>query len=475
MRRTKIVATLGPSLDDPEILKQIMQSGASVFRANFSHGTTETHQKRIQSVRRIAHALGIEVAIIADLQGPKIRIAKFKNNIVHLQTGARFILDANLGQEAGTVEQVGIDYKALPQDVHIGDHLLLDDGRVVLQVTQVQGSQIHTTILIGGDLTNNKGINRQGGGLSAPVLTEKDRADLLTAVKLEVDYVAISFPRNAQDIQQALQLLQEAGSDAGVIAKIERAEAIEEHTLDAMIQASAAVMVARGDLGVEIGDAALPAAQKQIILRATALNKAVITATQMMESMIHNPIPTRAEVFDVANAVLDGTDAVMLSAETATGEFPALVIETTSRICETAEKQPAAITSTHRMESRFQTDDEAIAMAAMYIANHMNIQAIITITESGYTPLLMSRIRSAIPIYALSRHRATRRKVALYRGVYSVPFDVTQLARQEINKEAVQCLKEKNIIKAGDHVLITKGSAIGISGQTNSMKIYIVD
>lgn len=475
MRRTKIVATLGPSLDDRAMLKRVMDQGASVFRANFSHGTVDDHRKRIDLVRDVARELGVEVAVMADLQGPKIRVSKFKEKKVFLIPGHDFILDAALGKEEGTVYHVGIDYKALPGDVHPGDDLLLDDGRVVLKVERVVGQKIYTKIIVGGELSNNKGINRRGGGLSAEALTDKDREDLVTAVELGADYVAISFPRSADDMRLAKQLLKEAGSHAGVIAKIERAEAIEDQVLDDIIRESAAVMVARGDLGVEIGDAALPAAQKKIIQHARALNKAVITATQMMESMIHNQIPTRAEVFDVANAVLDGTDAVMLSAETATGDFPDLVVQAMNRICETAEKERSAMVSGHRMECRFESDDEAIAMAAMYTANHMNIKAIIALTESGYTPLLMSRIRSAIPIYALSRHEQTHRKIALYRGVYSIPFDVTQVARADINREAVECLKKKNIVQKGDHVLITKGSTMGVSGHTNSMKIYVVD
>lgn len=472
MRRTKIVATLGPSLDDQNVMRKVLESGANVFRANFSHGTADDHRQRIGAVRQLAEELGLEIAVMADLQGPKIRVARFKNDAIDLAVGDSFILDAELDSDGGDQTKVGIDYKALPKDVQSGDTLLLDDGRLVFVVTKVVSSEIHCEVVVGGRLSNNKGINRQGGGLSADALTEKDRKDLLTAVSLGVDYVAISFPRCAADIQLAKQLLQDAGSQAGVVAKIERTEAVDN--IDEIIQESAAIMVARGDLGVEIGDSALPAVQKHLIQRARELDKAVITATQMMESMIHNSIPTRAEVFDVANAVLDGTDAVMLSAETATGDNPDLVVEAMNRICVGAEAHPQAQVSRHRVELSFERVDEAIAMATMYTANHLDIKAIIALTESGYTPRLMSRIRTAIPIYGLSRNQDTRRKMALFCGVYPVEFDPTQYPRDEINKQAIECLKQQGILSDGDNVIITKGDAVGVSSHTNAMKIYKV-
>lgn len=323
-RRTKIVVTLGPSLDDLNILQKVIDLGADVFRCNFSHGAREDHKRRIETIRELTKKAGKEVAIFADLQGPKIRIARFKNGKVVLQIGADFLLDAELDTDAGDETKVGIDYKTLPQDVVTGDTLMVDDGRIVLSVQSIDGSKINCKVVVGGELSNNKGINRQGGGLSAEALTDKDKEDLKYAAKLDVDYFAISFPRSAEDIEYAKSLIKAAGSDAGVIAKIERAEAVP--VIDEIINASEAVMVARGDLGVEIGDAELPAVQKHIIQRARSLNKPVITATQMMETMVHNVIPTRAEVFDVANAVLDNTDAVMLSAETATGDHPHKVV-----------------------------------------------------------------------------------------------------------------------------------------------------
>ena len=472
-RRTKIIVTLGPSLDDAAVLERVITLGAEVFRENFSHGTYEEHAKRIQNVRDIAKKVGREVAIFADLQGPKIRIARFKNKKVILKHGEEFVLDATHPNDEGDEHIVGIDYKELPNDVIPGDYLLLDDGRIVLVVKEISGSRIITTVQTEGELSNNKGINRKGGGLSAKALTEKDCDDIKFAATLDVDYFAISFPRSAEDMEEAKTLIKAAGSNAGVIAKIERAEAIIN--LDEIIQASDAVMIARGDLGVEIGDAELPAVQKQIIQRARRFDKPSITATQMMESMVHNMIPTRAEVFDVANAVLDNTDAVMLSGETATGDHPDVVVEAMSRICLGAEKHPQTKTSKHRLECQFRAIDEAIAMATMYCANHVDIAATICLTESGSTPLIMSRIRSAIPIFALTRHTATERKMMLYRGVYPVAFDVTTVPVEKMNRSLIDALKKLNILQKGELVIITKGDVVGICGNTNSMHIHEVE
>ncbi|MGI9321363.1 MAG: pyruvate kinase, partial [Thiogranum sp.] len=322
-RRTKIVATLGPATDDPKVLDAMIQAGVDVVRVNFSHGTSEEHLRRAENVRNRARAHGRQVGVLADLQGPKIRIARFTDGKIVLQEGARFVLDASLDVDTGNQERVGLTYKALTDDVKRGDTLLLDDGAVVLWVEEVTGSEIETRVVVGGTLSNNKGINLQGGGLSAQALTEKDRADIRVAAEMQADYIAVSFPRRAHDVNEARELLYRAGGHGGIVSKIERAEAME--ALNEIIEASDAVMIARGDLGVEIGDAELPAVQKRIIHIARTLDRVVITATQMMQSMIENPIPTRAEVFDVANAVIDGTDAVMLSAETATGKHVAKV------------------------------------------------------------------------------------------------------------------------------------------------------
>jgi pyruvate kinase len=472
-RRTKIIVTMGPALDNPKMIEKVISAGTDVFRCNFSHDLQEVHARRIRLIRKISKKLGKEVAIFADLQGPKIRVAKFKNKAALLRKNKQFILDADLDPNIGDEHHVGVDYKPLPQDVQIDDTLLIDDGRIVLTVRKIRGSKIICKIEAGGIISDHKGINKRGGGLSAKALTEKDKNDLKFAAALGVDYFAISFPRGSEDMQEARTLVQAAGSSAGLIAKIERVEAIE--ALDAIIEASDAVMVARGDLGVEIGDAQLPAMQKHIISRARTLNKPVITATQMMETMIHNPVPTRAEVFDVANAVLDITDAVMLSAETSVGDHPDLVVETMARICSGAEKQPSTQISTHRLERQFEKIDEAIAMATMYTANHLNISAIVSLTESGTTPLLMSRIRSGIPIFALTRNLDTQRRLNLYRGVYPMAFDITKVNPTAISKSVARELKNKGILKKGALIIITRGDILGERGHTDLMKIYRIN
>ncbi len=471
-RRTKIVATLGPATDNPNTLDELIQAGVDVVRANFSHGSAQDHINRAENVRNRARAHGRQVGVLADLQGPKIRIDRFKDGKIFLEEGQRFVLDAALGRDDGDQERVGLTYKTLPEDVSRGDTLLLDDGRVVLWVEEVAGAEVICKVLVGGALSNNKGINRQGGGLSAAALTEKDKQDIITAAEMQADYVAISFPRTAADVHQARELLRKAGGQGGIVAKIERAEAIED--IEEIIAASDAIMIARGDLGVEIGDAELPAVQKRLIKMAREMNRVVITATQMMESMIENPIPTRAEVFDVANAVLDGTDAVMLSAETAAGKYPAKAVAAMARICISAEKESLAVTSDHRINSRFGRIDEAIAMSAMYAANHLGVKAIASLTESGATALWMSRISSAIPIYALTPHVSTRRKVTLYRGVCPVSFEVPSTEHPVINLEAVEELKRRGAVRDGDLVIITKGDLIGEMGGTNAMKIVRV-
>ncbi|MCB1877574.1 MAG: pyruvate kinase, partial [Chromatiales bacterium] len=399
MRRTKIVATLGPATDDPKVLDELISAGVDVVRVNFSHGTREEYRQRVETVRNRARACGRQVGVLMDLQGPKIRITKFKEGKVVLKDGATFTLDAALEDDAGTAERVGLTYKSLPEDVSRGDTLLLDDGMIQLWVNQVNGSEIECRVVIGGELSNNKGINRQGGGLSAAALTDKDKEDIKIAAELQADYLALSFVRTADDVNEARRLLREAGGKGDLMAKIERAEAL--NVLEEIIEASDAIMVARGDLGVEIGDAKLPAAQKRIIQLTRKMNRVVLTATQMLQSMVDNRLPTRAEVSDVANAVMDGTDAVMLSAETAVGKYPAKTVEAMARICQEAEKERTVRTSDHRIDSTFERVDEAIAMATMYTANHLEVKAIAALTESGSTVLWMSRISSGIPIYAL--------------------------------------------------------------------------
>jgi pyruvate kinase len=416
------------------------------------------------------------VAILGDLQGPKIRIARFKNTKVILQEGADFILDVGFDKNAGDETRVGIDYPQLAADSSPGNVLLLDDGRVVLEVTEVKGMEVHTKVIVGGPLSNNKGINRQGGGLSAAALTDKDKEDIKTAAALKADYLAVSFPRSAADLEEARSLAQAAGLNAGIVAKVERAEAVADNeTLDAIILASDAVMVARGDLGVEIGDAELIGVQKHMIKRCRQLNRPVITATQMMETMITQAMPTRAEVFDVANAVLDGTDAVMLSAETAAGDYPEEVVKTMTRVCLGAEKQPSVKRSKHRIDVTFTSIDETIAMSAMYAANHLEgVKAIISLTESGTTPLLMSRITSSLPIFALSPNQETLNRAALYRGVTPVAFSSKEYDVDTIISGLVKRVEDLGYVQTGDLVIVTKGDHLVSHGTTNGMKIVKV-
>jgi len=473
MRRTKIVATLGPGSSSSEVILEMVRAGVDVFRLNFSHGSHEEQKARVDLIRPCSESTGRIVGILADLQGPKIRTHKFKDGQVQLIRGDTFILDADLGKNEGTQERVGITYKDLPNDVNSGDTLLLDDGRVELEVTEVVASEIRCRVVYTGLLSNNKGINLKGGGLSAPALTDKDKEDLKAAVAMDVDYMALSFARTAADVNQCRELVNAEGSDASIVTKVERAEAIEN--IDEIIEASDVIMVARGDLGVEMGDAELPALQKSLIKKARSMNKVVITATQMMESMIESPIPTRAEVFDVANSVLDGTDAVMLSGETAVGKYPAKTVATMGRICEHAEQQREAKTSDHRVDLVFGRVDEAIAMATMYTANHLKMDAIASLTQSGATVLWMSRISSGIPIYALTPCVNTLSRVTLYRGVYPVRTDFEGLEPQEVTLGVVNLLKSKNIVKDGDRIILTRGDMLGDEGGgSNIMKIVSV-
>ncbi len=476
LRRTKIVSTLGPATDEPGVLEKLILAGVNVVRLNFSHGSPEDHKRRCDMTREYAAKHGRHVAVLGDLQGPKIRIARFKDGPIKLALGDKFVLDADLGRDEGNQQHVGIDYKELPNDVNPGDLLLLDDGRVVLKVDRVEGNKVFCTTTVAGKLSNNKGINRQGGGLTAPALTDKDRADIKTAVAIDVDYLAVSFPRSAEDMQLTRSLVQEAGGDIALVAKVERAEAVEDDAvLDGIILASDAVMVARGDLGVEIGDAALIGVQKHIISRARALNRGVITATQMMESMISSSLPTRAEVFDVANAVLDGTDAVMLSAETAAGQFPVETVEAMVRVILGAEGHPHSIKDAERAVPKTMAIDQAIAQAAMFTANHMpGVSAIISMTESGSTPFLMSRFGARLPIFALSAHKKTLARCALYRGVYPVPFPLHDIPFGEANERAVSELRTRGVVKDGDLVIISQGDTAKNQGGTNAMKIVEV-
>ncbi|GLX80278.1 pyruvate kinase [Thalassotalea insulae] len=477
LRRTKIVATLGPATEDRETLKQVLAAGVNVVRLNFSHGSAEDHIQRATMVREVAAELGIYVGILGDLQGPKIRVSTFKDGPIQLAVGDKFELDASLPKGEGCQEKVGIDYKNLPNDVATGDILLLDDGRVQLKVLHTEGPSVFTEVTVGGPLSNNKGINRQGGGLTAPALTDKDKADIKTAAKINVDFLAVSFPRDAEDMREARLLAQEAGCDARLVSKIERAEAVnDDKVLDDIILASDVVMVARGDLGVEIGDAALVGKQKHIIARSRQLNRVVITATQMMETMITQPMPTRAEVMDVSNAVLDGTDAVMLSAETAAGKYPVETVKAMSDVCLGAETHRSVNTSGHRIELMFSEISETIALSAMYAANHLKgVKAIIALTESGHTAKLMSRITSGLPIYSLSRHDKTLNKSAIYRGVYPVLFDSTDSNNDELATDVIKTVIKQSSLEVGDKVIFTHGDLMETVGATNTLKILTIN
>jgi pyruvate kinase len=471
-RRTKIVATLGPATDNERALNDLMESGADLVRVNFSHGGFDEHARRITATRAAAARTGRVVGILGDLRGPKVRIERFASGKAMLVDGEAFTLDPAFDPQAGTDQIVGVAYESLPRDVRCGDTLLLNDGLISLEVTGIEGTQVQTRVLTGGELSDLKGLNKLGGGLSAGALTSKDREDVRMAAELGVDYLAVSFVRDREDIVEAWDLLRAAGGEGRIVAKIERREAIDN--LEEIIDTSAAVMVARGDLGIEVGYAELTGLQKHIIERARARSRLVITATQMMESMIHAPVPTRAEVSDVANAVMDDTDAVMLSAETAVGRHPGRVVRAMAQVIEGAEKWQTTNRPDMRMAGQFKRTDEAIAAAVMYTANHLVVRAIVALTESGSTALWMSRIRSDIPIYAFTRHAGTQRRVTLYRGVYPVDFDVTHPRPERMYAAIFERLIADGLAAEGDLIIVTKGELSGVTGGTNSMKIIQV-
>lgn len=477
LRATKIVATIGPASNDIATLIRMMNAGVDVMRLNFSHGTAQDHVAHASLIRQAAVTCGREVAIMADLQGPKIRIGKFESGKIMLSEGDSFILDARWGQngELGNQERVGLDYKSLPRDLKQNDVLLLNDGLIVLLVEKIIGDEIYTVVKMGGELSNNKGINRQGGGLTAPALTGKDTEDIKTAMSFQADYIAVSFPKSATDMEMARQLANIAGEAWGhkprMIAKIERAEAIP--VLQEILDVSDGIMVARGDLAVEVGNAAVPALQKRMIKMARASNKIAITATQMMESMIVNAVPTRAEVSDVANAVLDGTDAVMTSAETASGKYPIETVEAMSAICIEAEKYDTSKLDADFLNLTFTRIDQSIAYGALFTAHHLQVKAIVALTESGSTPLWMSRHDIEMPIYALTPSMVTQRKLALYRNVR--PLKLSQSGeREQVLKEAENLLLLQGLVELGDLLVMTWGDPMGQTGGTNSMKIVKV-
>ena len=474
LRRTKIVATLGPATDDVDVLLEMCRAGLDVARINFSHGTQADHLRRVELLKEASIRAGRYVAILGDLAGPKIRIESFVDGSVQLVDGQPFALDTALDKKAGTVREVGVAYKELVADVAAGDTLLLNDGLIVLEVLSVKGTRIETRVVAGGELSNRKGVNRKGGGISAPALTDKDFDDIKFAAANGFDYLALSFVRDGSDIRQARELLREAGGQfTRIVAKIERHEAVAQ--LAGIIDASDVVMVARGDLGVEMGQAALTGLQKTIIRETRMRNRVAITATQMMESMIQNPVPTRAEVSDVANAVLDGTDAVMLSAETATGKYPVKAVAAMAEVIQGAETYHLSMSiPRERSDLTFTQTEEAIAHAVMYTANHLHVRAIVALTESGATTLWMSRLRSDIPIYAFTRHEGTRRRVTLYRGVYPVSFDVRPDDGTPLQQRIFDLLLDLRLVDEGDQIILTKGELSGVQGGTNSLQILKV-
>lgn len=472
LRRTKIIATLGPASYDPVVLENLLRAGVNVVRLNFSHGQAEQHVAIATLVRGMAARIGREVGILVDLQGPKIRIERFAEGRVSLRAGQPFELVCRADAEPGTSAGVGVSYLGLIDDVQPGDTLLLDDGLIALRVESIAAGRIQTTVLTDGPLSDRKGLNRLGGGLSLGALTDKDRADILTAAHIEADFLAISFCRSADDMHAARALAQAAGFDPALVAKIERAEAIE--ALAEIIDASDVVMVARGDLGVEIGDAELPGLQKRIIRETLERDKVVITATQMLQSMVENPIPTRAEVLDVANAVIDGTDAVMLSAETASGAYPVKAVESMVRVCLGAERQFRFDTNFETASRNLQRADQAIAMAGMFLAGHIQVRAIIALTESGGTARYLSRFRSSVPIFSLSRHAGARRRMAMMRDVFPIDFDSRGLSAPDAANAALRQLHARGHLQSGDRVLFTSGDFMELKGATNTLRLFEV-
>ncbi|HXH01102.1 MAG TPA: pyruvate kinase [Xanthomonadaceae bacterium] len=472
LRRTKILATLGPSSDAPGVLEALLGAGVNVVRLNFSHGDADSHVARAQAVREAAQRLGVEVGILADLPGPKIRIERFAQGRVELRAGHTFDLVASADAPAGDDTQVGISYLGLPADVRVGDTLLLDDGLVQLHVQSIEGTRIRTIVQNDSVLSDRKGLNRLGGGLSLGALTPRDRDLIEVAAKIDADFIAVSFCRTAADMREARALVRAAGSDAALVAKIERAEAVEN--LVEIVEASDVVMVARGDLGVEIGDAELPGLQKKIIRESLAQERVVITATQMLQSMVDSPIPTRAEVLDVANAVIDGTDAVMLSQETAAGHYPVKAVEAMARICLGAERQFEADTDFEGAPRGLERADQAIAMAAMFLSEHIGVRAILAMTESGGTARYLSRFRSAVPIYAFSRHGGARRRMALMRDVFPIDFDSRGMASRDAARQVVRALFERQLLGVDDRVVFTSGEHMEHRGATNTLRLLQV-
>lgn len=474
--RTKIVATVGPASASVDVLETMIANGCSVFRINFSHGSHDSHAGSINNIREAAQNLDQNVAILGDLQGPKIRIGAIVGEKIELSVGQKLILDSDIDDDKGSADGISYLCDTLAESCGPGRVLMLDDGRVQLEVLSVKGNRITTKVLAGSKLSSRKGLNLKDGGLAEAALTDKDKKDMAFAAEQDIDYLCVSFPAKAQDMEDARAMLDYIGCNAKLIAKLERAEVVAtEADIDQLINSCDGVMVARGDLAVEVGFEAVTSYQKQIVQRARVLNKPVIVATQMMESMIDSPVPTRAEVSDVANAVFDYADAVMLSAETAVGEFPIEVIQTVYDVIVATEKHTLTQVSKHRVEAEFDYVDESIAMASMYLANHFKkVKAIVCLTESGSTALWMSRIKTHLPLVAMSPKESTRNIVALYKGV--VPAELpTGSERKTQLKDVVKFVRKSVHLQSGDYVAITFGDVVGVDGNTNTLKIMRVE
>jgi len=467
MRRAKIVATLGPASHEEKMIEELAKAGADVFRINMSHASHEVLNTTVERIRNVEKRLNHPLGILVDLQGPKLRVWKFADGAVELAAGQKFTLDSD--DTPGTTESVYLPHPEIIESVSVGDRLLLDDGKLQLKATKVGNGAIETEVVYGGKLSDKKGVSLPDTLLPTGALTEKDHADLVAGLAADADWIALSFVQRPEDIIDVRKIVQ---GRAGVMAKIEKPQAIER--LEEIIKLCDAIMVARGDLGVELPLEQVPGLQKRMIRMAREKNKLAITATQMMESMISSPIPTRAEVSDVANAVIDGTDAVMLSAETAAGLYPVEAVAAMDRVCIEAEKEYETGFSKRRLNMQFDRVDESIAMAAMYTAYHLQVKAIVALTESGSTALWMSRVNPDAPIYALTPDVATRRKLTLFRGVYPVNFKPATQEREQVLHEAEEELRRRSAVMDGDLIVLTIGEPIGKSGGTNTMKIVKV-
>ncbi len=466
MRRTKIVCTIGPSSEAPETIEKLIQAGLNVARLNFSHGTQEEHARKITAIREIAARLGKPVAVLQDLAGPKIRIGRFASGPIRLKPGEEFILTAR--DVPGDQREVSVTYKELPGDVQAGDALLLADGALELKVKTVRGDDIFCEVVVGGELSSSKGINLPSRSIRAPILTEKDLSDFAFGLQQGVDYAALSFVRTANDVQIARDFMKQQGREVPLIAKIEKHEALKN--IDAIIAAVDGVMVARGDLGVEIPLEQVPFFQRQIITKANRAGKPVITATQMLKSMVDAPRPTRAEVSDVANAILEGTDAIMLSEESASGNYPVEAVQTMARIAMETEKNFPFTEWTHKYEDEDKDEQMAVAQAACELAENVSAAALITLTQSGSTARFVAKHKPACPILAPTPNETTYRRLALVWGCLPVKLPVEE-AIEPLMKCAMRAAGATGLVKAGDTAVITAGIPLQTSGITNLIKV----